>query len=132
MKAICTYCAKPKRTDSRDLPAVRRYLSERIDRLHAQAQSSGHVFFILSGKYGFISAGELIPWYDHLLNADEVAAMAPTMAAVLNRLGITDLTYHTADSAQFPLVKPYLAVVQQACQMANIPLQLVTLPGNPD
>ncbi len=132
MKAICTYCSKPKRTDSGDLPAVRRYLSPRIERLYQSAQKSTAAFLILSGQYGLLTPDHPIPWYDHLLEADEVEQMVPTAAGLLTRLGVTSLEYHTADHENNAAVRPYLALARQAAEMAGIKFTLVILAGKPD
>ena len=132
MKAICTYCSRPKRTDSRELPAVRRYMSPRIDQLHEAAQTEGAVFLILSGKYGLLTAEQPIAWYDHLLAETEVESMVPAFAGDLTRLGITNLDYYSADPARIAQLQPYLKVVQQACQSAGVNFQMIILPGNPD
>ena len=83
MKAICTYCAGPKRQGGPQLPAVRRYLSRRIDDLHKLARQRRATFFILSGQYGLLLATDPIPWYDHLLQPDAVKALVPTVAAAM-------------------------------------------------
>lgn len=129
MDLVITYCCGPKRQDSRLLPAVTRYLSERIAGLAAEA---GPSFRILSGEFALLEADERIPWYDHLLAADEVREMAVTVADQLVEVEAATVTYHTADPAAFPAVQPYLQVMEKACEYAGAKLEVVVLEGNPD
>jgi hypothetical protein len=132
MKAICTYCAGPKNTDGRLLPAVHRYVSSRIDQLHELARERGEGFYILSGEYGLLKPDQLIPCYDHLLLADEVEALVPEVVASLAGEGISELVYYTADANAVVAVAPYLEVIRLACFQAGIELAVEIIPGNPD
>ena len=51
---LVTYCSKEKRKDKTPLPAVERYLSERIQRVWAWARSEDRPMLILSGLLGLI------------------------------------------------------------------------------
>jgi len=66
-------------------------------------------FRILSGKFGLLHPHEPIPWYDHILTPNEVAAMAKNIAPDLT--GYTEITFfhHQGD-----YIAPYLATVKQA------------------
>lgn len=132
MMLVCTYCAGPKRNDGGLLPAVDRYLSERIKRLLGRALAQGSPFRILSGKYGLLSPDQPIPWYDHLLAPDEAANLAPAVAEDLGALPIDGVEYHTADPHDFPVIAPYLEVMKAACALAGKPLRVFILTGNPD
>lgn len=78
-----TYCSREKVATVGDLPAVERYLSERIRRVAALAQKDGASFRILSGQFGLLSSGDPIPYYDHLLAPEEVNGMAQKIAPAL-------------------------------------------------
>lgn len=129
MELVVTYCSGPKRRDRGPLPAVQRYLSERIEQL---AASSGGRLRILSGEFGLLAADDPIPWYDHLLAAGEVDQLAVTVADQLLECEAASVLYHTADTEVFPRVGPYLLVMEKACRYAGIPLETVLLEGNPD
>ncbi len=131
MKAVCTYCAGNKHRGAELLPAVRRYRSDRIGDLHKLARRQGTAFFILSGRFGLITAEQPIPWYDHLLSADEVRGLVPGVAAVLAEAGVTAISFHTADAAVAPQVAPYGEVIRQACLLSGLELEIVILPGDP-
>jgi hypothetical protein len=132
MKAICTYCAGPKNTDSRMLPAVRRYISERIDQLYRAAQEQGVSFLILSGEFGMLRPEAAIPWYDHLLQADEVDQLVAQVALVLSEVGVTELQYFTADAEVVIAVAPYLELARRACSEAGVEIEVQVLAGDPD
>jgi hypothetical protein len=123
---ICTYCSAQKDLSTQLLPAVRRYLSERISRLHQAGP-----MLILSGEFGLISAEEPIPWYDHLLLTDEVDPMVAQVVAQLRQHHVSGISFHTADPEHVPAVRPYVTLITRACAQADVPLSLVILPGNP-
>ena len=131
MKAVCTYCSGPKRTDDGLLPARDRYMSARIRDLEAAAARDGRLFLILSGEFGLIRAGAPIPWYDHLLRPDESGALAPRVAEQMRALEISALAYHTADPESVPAVRPYLETLRAACAATETPLEVVILAGDP-
>lgn len=128
MNLVVTYCSGPKRRDSGGLPAVERYLSERITGLFATA---GEAFRILSGEFALLTADERIPWYDHLLQPDEVRELAVTVADQLLEWEAETVQYHTADPEAFPQVKPYHEVMARACRFADVTLEIVLLEGDP-
>ncbi len=132
MKMVCTYCSGPKRDDGGLLPAVDRYLSARIRDLAERAVEQGDEFRILSGRYGLIDLQQPLPWYDHLLQANEVPGLAETTADLLAHLRPDTVEYHTADPEHALAVAPYHAVIETACRLARIPLRVLLLAGDPD
>ena len=120
----CTYCSADKRRDPKPLPAVARYLSDRIDSLHGAGP-----LLILSGEYGLLAPDDLIPWYDHLLMPEEVDGLVPQVTSQLRSRSITALDFHTADPLHTPAIRPYVAVITQACATAGVVLRLVLLSG---
>lgn len=130
MRILCSYCSAAKREDDGLLPAVERYLSARLRVLWLHGRAQDTPLFILSGEYGLLHAEAPIPWYDHLLQPDEVAPLAVDVAARLRELGVEGVEYHTAPLAGFPDVRPYFDAISAACAAAGVPLNIETLPGN--
>jgi len=118
--AHCTYCSADKRDDPGELPAIERYLDQRIRDVAARAAADGELFLILSGEYGLLGAGDPIPWYDHLLVANEVGGLALVVEGQLRALGVTELVYYSVDLGVDPLVGPYRSVIARACDSAGI------------
>lgn len=131
MKLVCTYCSGPKRDNGGLLPAVDRYLSERIGGLRDLAAANEDGFAILSGEYGLLAADEPIPWYDHLLEPHEVEMLAVRVAEQLLALAPDSVEYHTANPRVAPAVEPYGATLQRACVIAGLPLSIRFLAGDP-
>jgi hypothetical protein len=123
----CTYCAADKRRDLEPLPAIARYRSDRIAALHAAGP-----MLILSGEYGLLAPEDPIPWYDHLLMPEEVEELVPQVISQLRSRSITALDFHTADPLHTPAVRPYVAVITQACAAAGVALRLVLLSSDQD
>ena len=131
MKIVCTYCSSEKRKDGGMLPAVRRYRSERITGLAQATSLQGHPFMILSGEFGLVGPEDPLPWYDHLLQPDEVDTLAGRVAAALRLAGASEVEFHTAAPERVPQIRPYQAVMTAACARADIGLRVVILEGNP-
>ena len=131
MNIICTYCSKDKAPDKGLMSAVDRYLSERITGLAAAAIERNCAFRILSGKFGLVAPDVAIPCYDHLLKPGEVDVLSSKVAADLRDLGATHVEYHTAAPENVIAVRPYLSVMEAACNRASVPLAVVILPGDP-
>jgi hypothetical protein len=131
MKILCSYCSGPKRPDERPLPAIDRYRSERLRELCRRGRARGTPLYILSGHFGLLAAADPIPWYDHLLSADEAEALSRGVALRLRELGVTDVEYHTADVGLTPPVRPYLAAIAAACAAAGVCLTVINLDGDP-
>jgi len=122
----CTYCSADKHRGGGLMPAIERYQSARIAELGATG-----TLLILSGEFGLLAPEDPIPWYDHLLLSDEVEAMVPRVTAQLQERAVVTLVFHTADPDTFPAIRPYVALITQACQAAGVPLQLKLLKGDP-
>lgn len=131
MKIICTYCSGEKRKDKGLLPAITRYHSDRIVDLCAEADRQGLEFMILSGEYGLIDREYPLPYYDHLLPAQEVGKLSNRVATTLCMAGIKEVEYHTAAPELVAEVRPYLAVMVAACEQASVVLRVVVMAGNP-
>ena len=132
MKIICTYCSGTKSEGGGLLPAVERYLSKRILDLGLEADRNNLEMMILSGEYGLIDRQYPLPYYDHLLQPDEVVKMSHKVASTLCMAGVKVVVYHTAAPELYAPVRPYLAVMESACERASVALRVVILKGDPD
>ena len=127
MTVFCTYCSAEKETAEELLPALRRYRSERIKRIHQAALITGCGFYILSGEYGLLAPDEPIPCYDHLLVADEVEAHAFKLTEQIERYGITQIVFFTLSVSKDEKLAPYHAALRLACALALICLSFVEI-----
>ena len=117
---LVTYCSRAKRLDKAKLPARQRYVSERIRCLVFTAREEGRGCLILSGKYGLIDVEEPIPYYDHLLVADEVEGLVEDVVEQLRRHGVASVEYHTVNPDEVVEVRPYRALIHRACIQAGV------------
>jgi len=129
-KVLCTYCSAEKNQAEEPLPAIDRYISERIDSVYQQAKESEDQMMILSGKFGLLRPGDPIPWYDHLLLPDEIEVMTQIVAGQIKAYGITELEYHTAPLNMAPMVKPYYDTIRMACVKGGARMMAVELDGD--
>ena len=120
-----TYCSADKRRDDELLPASARYVSARIDHTLRQGQNANARTAILSGCYGLIAPDHPIPWYDHLLQVDEVDTMVPRVSASLGVWEIVRVKWFSVDSARDPNVAVYRQVMERACASLGIPMHTV-------
>ena len=109
------------------LPALRRYRSERIERIHKAALITGCSFYILSGEYGLLAPGELIPYYDHLLMADEIETHACKLIEQIKRYSITKIVFFTLPVSRDEKLAPYHSALRLACTIASISLSFVEI-----
>jgi len=127
MHVFCTYCSKDKSDEPGDIPAIRRYKSARIDNVYAAARKLGVGFYILSGKFGLIPPAQPIPWYDHLLKAEEVSQLVGIVAGQIKQYGIAGLAYFTQPLAQEPNVVPYHDTLAAACSRGTVAFHVIEL-----
>lgn len=64
-------------------------------------------FYILSGEYGLIPPAQPIPWYDHLLQSDEVGQLAERMAGQIRQYGVEGIIYLTNSMSEDGRLLPY-------------------------
>jgi hypothetical protein len=127
MTIFCTYCSAEKEPSAELLPALRRYRSERIERICRAARAAGCGFYILSGKYGLLDPNEKIPYYDHLLVADEVEAHATKLTEQIKQYDITQIVFFTLPVSRDEKLAPYHAALRLACTMAPTRLGFVEI-----
>ena len=127
MITFCTTCSAAKREDPDPLPAIERYLDRRIREVESRAKAADAGFLILSGEYGLLKPEDPIPWYDHLLQPDEVAALIPRAEEQLRANETTSVYFFTIDPATDPYVQPYLDVITGACDRVGIELAIIPI-----
>jgi hypothetical protein len=119
MQAVLTTCTEDKRLDPMPLPASRRYVGPRIDAALAEASRRGWPLLFLSGVYGIIEAGALLPSYDHALQEGEVEALVPRATEQLRALGVTEFVA-LLRAEETPGWAPYWAVLRGAASGAGV------------
>ena len=127
MHAFCTYCSRDKNDEPDRIPAIRRYQDSRIEKVYAAASKLGLEFYILSGEFGLLPPQQPIPWYDHLLEPEEVCNLADRVAGQLRDYRITGLVYFTESFAQDPHVIPYHDAIIAACSRTKLPMLVIEL-----
>lgn len=130
--AYCTYCSKQKSEEDGEIPAIQRYLSQRIAQVNLKAMMDGCPFFILSGRYGFIPADYPLPFYDHLLQPEEVNRMAARAAQQMKDIGLESLNYYSNKPDQDATLLPYMAVIEKTCQLVGVTLNIQYFPNKLD
>ena len=123
MTAYCTYCSSRKNTAPELLPAIARYQSGRILYVAARVQRDGASFLILSGEFGLLTPQDQIPFYDHLLQPDEVSALSDRVAGQLRAAGVQALAYFTESLSRSELA-PYNDAISRAANAVGIPLDI--------
>lgn len=121
MKLHVTYCSKNKDRTRKNLPAIERYQSERIDRVKTLSEEKDENFAILSGKYGLIEAQEEIPFYDELLRERNIPQLITGVKNFLKSNNVDKVIYHTKKVENER--KPYFKLVKNACEGLNIELE---------
>ncbi len=129
---ICTICCREKDRAEGLLPAVRRYRSDRIRKVHSLAWKAGLPFAILSGKFGLIAGEEPIPYYDKLMEGDYLGRIIGLNTAFLKKNGIRKVIFLLPDPADDPHLRPYLRSPQSAARAAGNKLETIFVPPYPE
>lgn len=116
-----TYCSKEKDRTRKDLPAIQRYDSKRIDQVKALAEEKEEEFAILSGKYGLIGPEEEIPFYDELMRERNIPRLITGVKNYLEARNIEKVVYHTREVEGER--RPYFKLIKNACGGLNIELE---------
>ena len=128
MKTYCTYCSAKKDNSSRELPALKRYKSNRITSIYDLAIKSKIPFYILSGKYGILHPEDTIPYYDTLLKPTKIIDHSNTVAKQLKNLGISELIFYLKSIQEDPNIKPYIECLKLATEKAGVNFILMNFP----
>jgi len=122
-----TYCSAKKNHQSNLMTAVERYQSKRIRQVYSAARSLNIDCYILSGKYGIIASCDLIPDYDYMLVAEDIAECSQKIAKQLKSLKIEQIIFFMRPIKEDKNVKPYLESIQLACKKSDISLTVIYL-----
>ena len=129
---IATICCREKDRTEGLLPAIRRYRSDRIRKVHSLARKAGLSFAILSGQFGLIDGEEPIPYYDKLMGDDDLGEIIGLNTAFLENKGIRKVIFLIPDPAGDPHLRPYLRSLQSAARAAGNELQTIFIPPYPE
>lgn len=121
MKIICTICSKKKRDDIALLPARVRYTAPHIQFTEEKSKESGLPFFILSGKYGIISADREIPNYDYYLEMNQAEELSKAIGEQLRIEKITEIDFYTENKDSWV---PYETAIKKGCEIAGVLLNI--------
>ncbi|OWY23254.1 hypothetical protein C7N43_04320 [Sphingobacteriales bacterium UPWRP_1] len=123
----CTTCCKEKQHHEYPMPAIRRYLSERIRCIHRKSRTDGVKFRILSGKYGLLPPYRKIPFYDHALLPEEVSRISETLQQQLSRLKVVKVVLFAKNSQKYPDWEPYCQSLYLSCTALGINFTLAEI-----
>ena len=93
MKAYITTCCKEKSKILGEIPMLERYISNRIQSIYQKSKEDDVAFFVLSGKYGLLSPVNKIPWYDKILEKQDLELVTKKVRHQLTIYGITEITF---------------------------------------
>lgn len=132
-----TYCSKKKnKTYDKLLEAIKRYKSDRIEKIHKKAKDEGAEFRILSGFFGLISPYEKIPYYDFLLVGDEekerLNSILIKQLSQLKKKGINIIKYQTENLLMNQSIQQYYKVIRDAAKELKIKLETVIIQNQSD
>ncbi len=127
MIVYSTYCAALKKDTRELLPAIERYRSARIATVYQKAIEQGVPCYILSGKFGWLSIDEKIPYYDHLLLEREVPKHVPLVAAQIKLTAPSKIVYFTRPLESDLNLKSYLKCIEDACRQNDIELEVIAM-----
>ena len=117
----CTTCSKEKVDNPELIEAIERYKSDRINHVYELSKKDSVDFRILSGRFGLIEASEKIPWYDHMLKAEEVSRMINLVKEQILQGNIDKIIFFTKDKENY---KPYNSLIEICCKELSIELEI--------
>lgn len=121
MKYHLTTCCAEKRKDEGLLPAKIRYQSQRVQTVVSESEQTRTPLLIFSGKFGILNSDDPIPWYDKALADEDLEQILPKVISQLQERSITEVTLF-ARPKDTPGWGPYYAVIEQACEVLEIPI----------
>ena len=129
MIAFCTYCSRQKNPAEGNLEAIRRYQSERIEKVYRAARTVGVKILILSGEFGLLLPESPIPNYDHLLRAEEVGLLLGKLVYQIQAEAITGFAYFTRPIDEDQNVRPYHDALAAACARLQVQFLSISISG---
>lgn len=124
MLAYCTYCSAHKHETEGSLKAIDRYKSERIQTVFDLATYDRRSFYILSGKFGLLQKDAPTPYYDHLLERNEISKHAFLVAEHIRSHGIEGIRFFIRNAEPGSKIHRYITCIEEACTMTGIPFEL--------
>jgi hypothetical protein len=121
MKIVLTICSLEKDNSMEDLPAKIRYTNPRIKEVNEIAINENLPFYILSGKFGLLKSTSLIPWYDKLLEHEDVKSMVPLLVEQLVKEKISKIHFY-GKSKSASGWGAYYDLLELACEKLMIKL----------
>lgn len=118
-----TICSRKKSTAKGNLPARDRYLSNRIQKVIDYAARDNATMMILSGKYGLISPATMIPFYDHLLQHEEISSLQPKVVKTLSALLPSEIVFYIPKDTDESW-EPYIELIKQSLNRLNLHYRL--------
>lgn len=113
-----TYCSKNKDRSRKNLPAIERYQSDRIDKISSRVKDKEGDFAILSGKYGLLKPDDEIPYYDQLLREKDVPSLMNEVVNFLKTRDINHVIYYTREVKGSRV--PYFNLIKTSCTTLGI------------
>jgi hypothetical protein len=127
MEVFCTYCSKPKDESEEEMPAVYRYKSKRIKAVYESSKILALPFYILSGEFGLISGLEPIPFYDHLLIAEEVISLSKKIEKQIVEADINKIVFFINSYYKDANIFTYISTLYLACEMTSTDLLVINI-----
>ena len=132
MTIFVTYCSKEKNRSQGKLEAIKRYLSNRIQKVYEASELLTVDFMILSGEFGLLKPTSLIPYYDHLLVMEEVDKYIDKLTEQLmeinnkskKKIKIIFFTEYLKNDAN---LAPYQISIKTACERLDIEFMMVEM-----
>ena len=124
---LCTVCSHGKVRSSGLLPARARYTGSHIAAVDKIAQEQQLPFYVLSGLYGLIDAEEEVPFYDYLLQPEDVDSLVTALRMQIEQGNILEVHLYVKER---PAWRPYLQALQQATDEMHIYFELHHLPDD--
>lgn len=122
---VCTICSREKDKGERLMPAYERYKGDHIQNVRMIAQAAHKAYYILSGKFGLLKAGEPVPPYDYALRDKEaVKKLSYLISSRLSQDNVTHVVLYTKVKGTWA---PYTRAMGLACQRCSINLRIVSL-----
>ena len=110
--------SRDKNRMRKNLEAIKKYDSERINQVKALADQRNEEFAILSGKYGFITPEEEIPFHDEMVREMNISEILTHVKNFLQSKEVDEVIYYSADFEGERI--PYFKLVKTACDTLDI------------
>lgn len=110
--------SRDKNRMRKNLEAIKKYDSERITQVKALADQRNEEFAILSGKYGFITPGEEIPFHDEMVREMNISELLTNVKNFLQSKEVDEVIYYSGDFEGEMI--PYFKLVKTACDTMDI------------